>query len=249
MANPQKKEGIDWKWLITTVIGALVLIGGTAWTIAGELAKLDKHIGRVETAVRIVGAKQGGDTKTLIDEALTVAKNASDSGRTESARTILDIANRLLQEQKASGEVPPQEFFESAAKQYHKFTKSPELADSAWAGTVKLAEYRSAISVVPPGISSVNIGHLEMRGPFRYLKDGLISGPNAVSMGGEKGFVLDGFYLDNVVFENTNIIYKGGPVVLRNVRFVNCKFDVRKSPQSEQLLEAAIKEPVNATIG
>jgi len=57
---------------------------------------VDKHIGRVETAVRIVGAKQGGDTKTLIDEALAVARNASDSGRTESAKAVLDIANRLL---------------------------------------------------------------------------------------------------------------------------------------------------------
>ncbi len=126
--------------------------------------------------------------------------------------------------------------------------KSPELADSAWEGSTKLVEYRSAISSVPPGFG-VYIGELSRRGPFRYLKDSLISGPNAIATGTEKGFVLDGFYLDNVVFENVNIIYKSGPVILQNVRFVNCTFDVQKSSQSEQLLEAATKQPVNATIG
>lgn len=111
-----------------------------------------------------------------------------------------------------------------------------------------LVEYRSAVSSVPSGFTAVRIGQLSRRGPFRYLKDSLISGQNAIAMGTEKGFVLDGFYLDNVVFENANIIYHGGPVILQNVRFVNCTFSVRRSPQSEKLLEAAAKEVVNAAI-
>jgi hypothetical protein len=255
MANSSKKEGIDWKWLITTVIVLIGLAAGTAWALHAEFAKLDerigsldKHIQKVEIAVKIVAAKQGGDTKTIIDEALSVAKNASDAGRTESAKAILEIANRLLTEQKASRGTAPQEFFDNAIKNYQKLQKSPELADSAWDGSTKLVEYRSAISQVPTGLE-VHIGEMGQRGPFRYLKDSLISGPSAIAIGTEKGFVLDGFYLDNVVFQNANIIYHGGPVVLQNVRFVNCKFDVRKSSQSEQLLEAAIKELVNVAIG
>jgi hypothetical protein len=255
MPNPPKKEGMDWKWLIPTVIGAIVLSGGVVWTVHYEISKLDdrisgldKHIARIETAVRIVGAKQGGDTKTLIDEALAVAKNAADEGRTQSAKAVLDIANRLLAEQKASRQPAPQEFFDSAIQKYQKLQKSPELADAAWEGSTKLVEYRSVISAVPAGLE-VHIGELSQRGPFRYLKDSLISGPTAVTMGTEKGFVLDGFYLDNVVFENANIIYHGGPVILQNVRFVNCTFDVRRSSQSEKLLEAATKGSVNAAIG
>jgi hypothetical protein len=117
-----------------------------------------------------------------------------------------------------------------------------------WDGTTKLAEYRSATTSVPAGMS-VRIGKLEPRGKFQYLKDSFISGPNAMVTAGENGLVLDGYWLDNVVFENTTLIYRGGPVILQNVRFVNCTFDVRRSPQAEQLLAAAIKQPVNATIG
>jgi hypothetical protein len=245
MGNIPKKDIVDWK----AVFGAAIFAGGLMWAAHHELSNIgdritavDKHISRVETAVRIVGAKQGGDTKTLIDEALAVAKNASDVGRTESAKAV------LLAEQKASRELAPQEFFDSVIQKYQRLQKSPELADSAWEGSTKLVEYRSAISTVPAGFG-VYIGELSRKGPFRYLKDSLISGPNAIGMGTEKGFVLDGFYLENDVFENAIIIYKGGPVVLQNVRFVNCTFDVRKSPQSEKFLEAATKESVNAAIG
>jgi hypothetical protein len=196
----------------------------------------------------MVGAEQGGDTKTLVDEALAVAKNASDAGRTENAKIVLNIANRLLAEQQASREPAPQEFFDNAVQKYQAIKKSPELSDAVWDGTTKLAEYRSAINTVPTGFE-VKTGELGRKGPFRYLKDSFISGPNAIAMGAEHGFVLDGFWLDNVVFENTTIIYHGGPVILENVRFVNCHFEVTKSPHSEQLIEAAVKQPVNVTIG
>jgi hypothetical protein len=36
---------------------------------------------------------------------------------------------------------------------------------------------------------------------------------------------LDGFIWQNVVFANARIHYMGGPVTLKNVRFVNCTFD------------------------
>jgi hypothetical protein len=239
---------IESKWWITTGLVVIALVGGSTWTLAWEFSRIDKHISRVETAVRIVGAKQGGDTKTLIDEALTVAKNASDAGRDTSARAVLDIANRLLAEQQASRVEAPQEFFDSAIQKYQKLKKSPELSDSVWDGTVKLAEYRSAITTVPAG-SVVRIGAIGQKGSFRYLKDSLISGPDAIGIGGENGFVLDGFYLQNDIFENATIIYHGGPVMLQNVRFVNCRFQVNRSAQAEQLMEAAIKQPILAFVG
>lgn len=111
----------------------------------------------------MVGAKQGGDNKTLVDEALAVAKNASDAGRTQNAKAVLDIANRLLAEQKASREPVPQEFFDSAVQKFHAIRKSPELADAAWNGVMNLAEYRSSISAVPPGFIVI-IGELGKRG-------------------------------------------------------------------------------------
>jgi len=247
---------MDWKWIIPTVIGAIVLSGGIVWTVHYEISKLDeriagldKHIARVETAVRIVGAKQGGDTKTLIDEALAVAKNASDAGRTQSAKAVLDIANRLLAEQKASLEQAPQEFFDSAMQNYQKLRKSPALADSAWDGTTKLVEYRSAITSVPSGFNGAAIGEMGQKGGFRYLKNSLISGQNAIRTPGCQGFDLDGWYLENVVFQNVTVCYRGGSAVLSNVHFVNCQFDIVKSPKADQLIEAVVKQPANVALG
>src|ERR1700729_704142 len=82
VAASTKKNEIDLKWIITTILATIAVVGGSIWAlhiefskITDRLGEIDRHIARVETAVRIVGAKQGGDTKTLIDEALTVAKN------------------------------------------------------------------------------------------------------------------------------------------------------------------------------
>jgi len=203
----------------------------------------------VETAVRIVGAKQGGDTKALIDEALTVAKNAADAGRTESAKNILGIANRLLTEQKASSEQAPQEFFNTAIKNYEKLRKSPLLASLAWDGSTKLAEYRSAITPIPPGFNGVAIGEMRQMNGYSILKNSFISGQNAIKTPGCAGFDLDGWHVDNVVFQNVTICYRGGLALLRNVHFVNCQFDVLESPRADQLIEAVVKQPATVVLG
>jgi len=146
-------------------------------------------------------------------------------------------------------EQAPQEFFDSAMQNYQKLRKSPALADSAWDGGMKLAEYRSAITPLPPGFSGVSIGHMGQKGGFRYLKDSLISGQNAIRTPGCQGFEMDGWYLDNVVFQNVTICYRGGLAVLSNVQFVNCQFDVVKSPRADQLIEAVVKQAANIALG
>lgn len=40
---------------------------------------------------------------------------------------------------------------------------------------------------------------------------------------------LDGFHVRNAIVRNAKITYKGGPLVLENVYFVNCTFDVQQS--------------------
>ncbi len=242
-------KGIDGKWWVTTGIVVLGLIVGGAWKLKDELTKIDNHIARVETAVRIIGARQGGDTKTLIDEALTVAKKAQDEGHTDSARIILDMTNTLLSQQASARVEAPPEFFDKAVDQYQQLKQSPALADSVWKGTMALAEYRSAISRVPPSFNGVTIGQMGQKAGLRYLTDSRISGQSAIVMSPQcQGFDLDGWYLENVVFENARICYSGGPTVLQGVRFVNCQFDIQKSPKAEQLIGAVVKQPANIAI-
>ena len=57
LMTPPAKTGKGWEWWVTTGILILGLIVGGAWKLKDELAKIDKHIARVEVAVRIVGAK------------------------------------------------------------------------------------------------------------------------------------------------------------------------------------------------
>jgi len=40
---------------------------------------------------------------------------------------------------------------------------------------------------------------------------------------------LDGFHVRNVIVRNAKVTYKGGPLILENVYFVNCTFDVQQS--------------------
>ena|ERR1700676_1639163 len=260
MPKPTQEKGTDWRWFLATLVSMLLLLSTFYGFIYSDISKMeervdgiDKHISRVETAVRIIGAKQGGDTKDLVDEALTAAVNASDSGNFASAQKILSIANRILERQKRVKALASDEFFKRALRNYQvlRVNPSPAVSQEAFSGKKQLAEYRSAISTIPPGFhasnSTVHIGTLKYVNGRPYLSDSFLSGPQAISNAPEGGFDIDGFILENVVIDNVKIIYKGGPVTLRNVHFVNCEFQVPITPKSDQLLDAVIQES-NVTV-
>lgn len=254
MAPKDEKPKLHWTNWATFIIAIVLFVGGILWVahheivqINDRLGSIDKHISRVETAVRIVGAKQGGDTKTLIDEALTVAKLAADAGHTENAKAIVEMTNRLLAESKPQLLNEPPAFFKQTLAKYQDLKKSPPLQDIAQSGAVSLVEYRSS-SEQPPSRGTFISGTLGQLGGFIYWKDGYARGSNAWQTWVGKN-ALDHMILDNVTLEDADIIYNGGPVVLRNVRFINCRFHVPNSPAGDQLLTAAVDQPVNVSIG
>lgn len=53
---------------------------------------------------------------------------------------------------------------------------------------------------------------------------------------------LDNMQLKNVVVQNTDVIYEGGPIILENVHFLNCNFEIKRDPNSEELT-AYLLEP------
>ena len=254
---PKAEKSLHWTNWATFVLAIVVFVGGVLWMAHSEIGKIDdrltvidKHISRVETAVRIVGAKQGGDSKTLIDEALTVAKSASEKGHTENAKAILEMANQLVADQKRQHADAPQEFFDKTLATYEALKTVPALKEPVRRATLVLAEYRSEIAPNPQSLSrgsEFSFGEMRQMGPFLYLKDGYLKG-NALSTSAGLN-ALDYTILDNVTFENAEITYNGGPVLLRNVRFINCRFHVPDAPQGEQFLAATIKQPANVQIG
>jgi hypothetical protein len=249
------KAKVDVKGWISLAVVCVGLVGGAVWAIAHEFAtvnqrigNVDAHISRVETAVRIVGAKQGGDTQTLIDEALkvTVANAKSDP---DGAKVTLAIANRWITQQSEAHIPAPQESFSSAIEQYQALVKIPALSETAHEGMLKLAEYKSGVVPSPENLPNVFAGSMERRGRFTYLYDALISGAGGL-YNDPQGAAIDYFVMRNVVFRNAVIVYHGGPVVMDHVVFINCRFITPNTPQGNQLLEIAIKEKAaSATIG
>ena len=49
----------------------------------------------------------------------------------------------------------------------------------------------------------------------------------------------DGSNWENVVFVNSTIIYEGGPITLKNVTFINCRFEVKRNDAGFELLQYA----------
>jgi hypothetical protein len=47
--------------------------------------------------------------------------------------------------------------------------------------------------------------------------------------------VLDNLYAKRVLFVNSRVIYRGGPIDLENVYFLNCTFEIENQPKGQEL--------------
>lgn len=55
---------------------------------------------------------------------------------------------------------------------------------------------------------------------------------------------MDGFYWKDSEFINARIEYDGGPMVLDNVRFINCVFIMKYTPPAQQFAEMVLGQNV-----
>jgi hypothetical protein len=63
------------------------------------------------------------------------------------------------------------------------------------------------------------------------------------------GYVLlDGSYYVNTIFENIRVTYRGGPVRLDSVTFVNCTFDLPQPTPETLRLASAVLESTQVTL-
>ncbi|HXA68096.1 MAG TPA: hypothetical protein VNV82_23240 [Bryobacteraceae bacterium] len=65
-------------------------------------------------------------------------------------------------------------------------------------------------------------------------------------VGGE--VTLDGSYYINTIFENMRITYQGGSLILENVTFVNCTFDIPQPNPETMRLASAVLESTQVTL-
>jgi hypothetical protein len=69
------------------------------------------------------------------------------------------------------------------------------------------------------------------------------TGPSLMVVDGEyqNKFRLDGYWLKHVVIRNATLQYRGGPVILEDVYFVNCKFEIARTLPSQLLAESVLE--------
>jgi len=60
-------------------------------------------------------------------------------------------------------------------------------------------------------------------------------------------FQLDTMFLRGVIFRDSRIIYKGGPIVLQGVYFINCTFAIERQPAGQSLANAILSSGQSVT--
>jgi hypothetical protein len=98
----------------------------------------------------------------------------------------------------------------------------------------------------PPKFSSLGGVPKELAAQFMHIGEDPDKGKKwGVSLlkveGG--GLILDGMQLRNVLIYNALIVYRGGPLILKNVYFVSCTFDMDQNRNTRGFIAAALGDP------
>ena len=65
------------------------------------------------------------------------------------------------------------------------------------------------------------------------------NGPDVVMItGGEAD--LDNMHIENAVFRDVHVVYRGAPLDMKSVWFVNCTFDVTAGPRGQQFADSML---------
>ncbi|MGA2426660.1 MAG: hypothetical protein ABSG07_21885 [Terriglobales bacterium] len=64
----------------------------------------------------------------------------------------------------------------------------------------------------------------------------------------DNALLLDGLYLKNVIIQDTRVSYRGGPVRLENVFFVNCTFDIQQESKGQVFANAILAPSPSVTL-
>jgi len=242
-----KSNWIAWLPLGASVVGllAIMVTGGIhldnkIGTVQKDIQTMSGRMKGIEDAVKVLGNQQSDQTQKLINSLLAAAKLAK---KPEIAARAIATAASLTATLKEEKRAASPEFFKIATEELTALHLSgvKETKLGAFRTQRELAEYQSALQL---GQTMGTVWNCAL-------------GFNSKSMFGAGGDqtsanrfianvtvtncpqILDGFSWKNVVFINSRIIYHGGPVILDNVTFVNCKFEAEAGNDGFQLLQYA----------
>lgn len=253
---------VEWKiripeWSPYFLLGLLLIV----FIFLGRSAGLRLHA----AATRVEAAKPPVlSVHDSVRAAFDAARGYASAGRWNQAIASTNTAIQVLDGAKTQGLRMSSESFDSLMAGLDGIAVSgqgPLLQDSLMRARAALAEYRSALETAPliPDDRTVLSAPRKLApnshtriGDFLSVVDGsgLANGaeflvpPSQVLASGvwvqDLTFVggaqtLDGIHWRDVMFIRAHIRYQGGELELRNVRFVNCTFEIAKTGRGEEV--------------
>lgn len=99
---------------------------------------------------------------------------------------------------------------------------------------------------LPPGFSVIGQTEIEQAARMERIENPIVQPQglgNQVLVGAGGIIRLDGMRLKHVVFTNVEVHYRGGPLILEDVRFINCRFAFENTGNSRTLSESILTAP------
>jgi hypothetical protein len=140
-------------------------------------------------------------------------------GNPDAWKTVLEFLNYRSYLNSVTVPLGPQEPLSASITAHYKFSKNnvPEVRSMRAIGTSK------------PG-HAAELGNL----PQVNLNEGLPVGPSLLVLDAPT-VILDNLYAKNIIIIHSHIIYRGGPLALDNVYFLNCTFEIERQPRGQEL--------------
>jgi hypothetical protein len=231
-----------WIGTLVSTLSALAIIAGLLWYIHSQIVDFDAKIAaingrldKLDSSVKIIADKQGGDTGNAVHEILGAALRTTLSGsqQQQTASALVHSAKNLIGEMQLDSSRPTTVFFENSAKplsQIYVASTKPDLKLATVETMSSLAELRSSTDPMSISVSYFDYGSSP---PLTNLSNLILEDKGAPQP-------IENVHWKNVEVRNATVIYSGGPLILENVRFVNCKFKFSDAPKAFNLLNIAV---------
>lgn len=261
------------KILIWAFVAAAVCIGGTVIHTEVKLASMDTQVQGLPKSIGDQMDTKLANFKTdMIKEFYKRAKAYTEAGHFDDGAAALRAAAILTSMSSDAKQPADAAFFRHAVVSLRdiekRFPGPTRIAEPLHHAEVALANYRSVLATPPkyrlvgtpikgpvtsplkPGTEFDYVGGaggwiVPALTPQQIRNPPMFSMENIAWVGKSTGFAqLDGWEMKNVTFSNIVIVYTGGPIILDNVKFIHCSFDVSPNEAGRRLMAyVSLDEP------
>jgi hypothetical protein len=226
-------------WGIATFFGTVLWLIVTWWIpqvvsnvrdgvksdTAAQLLPLQLQLAKLNALMELKQSK---------DVAQAISQSADFSTPAAAIEAVRSIAVQAKSEKLAA---PTSVLQEVNAKIQDAVASDPKLKDQAWPARVALLDYRTALQkpFVGNEVTGLTLPGAGGNASFRLPNLPIIQ--RLVFRGGRQK--LDNAIWKDMVFEDQEIEYDGGPMAMQNVRFINCTFKMRYSARASDFANLA----------